>query len=187
MGISDFLFGQPEKLEKLPTLSDEQMSLLNQLLGASGQGLGDYGELLRGYLSGSPESYQKFEAPLMRQFQQEIVPSIAERFTGIGGQRSNAFSQALGQAGGSLSEKLASLRGQLQMQSGQQLQGLLGLGLGAKPFGYRETPGTSGFLEPVLSGLGTAAGMYFGGPAGGALGGALGSGASSGLQKLMGR
>lgn len=91
---------------------------------------------LQNLLSRSPEDhYQDFAAPYMRQFREQIVPEIAERFTGPNAQKSSAFQQALGGAGAGLAENLASLKGNLinQMLS-QQLQGAnIGLGYSQMP------------------------------------------------------
>jgi len=54
------------------------------------------------------------------QFQQQTIPSIAERFTGLNAQGSSAFKQSLGQAGAGLEQGL----GALQSQYGLQQQGL---------------------------------------------------------------
>jgi hypothetical protein len=73
---------------------------------------------LQGLLSQDPRMMQQFEAPYMRQFNEQIVPGLAERFTGK--QSGSAFQQALGSAGSGLMERLAALRGGLGMQAAQQ-------------------------------------------------------------------
>ncbi len=45
-----------------------------------------------------------------QEFNDQIVPGIAERFTGAGGQRSSGFRNALGAAGSGLAQKLAELQ-----------------------------------------------------------------------------
>lgn len=91
---------------------------------------------LSNLLGRSPEDhYQDFAAPYMRQFREQIVPEIAERFTGPDAQRSSAFQQAMGGAGAGLAENLASLKGNLINQMlGHQLQGAnVGLGYSQLP------------------------------------------------------
>jgi len=84
----------------------------------------------------SGSAFSAFEAPYKRQFQEEVVPQLAERFSALDAQKSSGFNQALAQAGAGLSERLASLRSGLQMQGlssalpfalapGEQAQGLL--------------------------------------------------------------
>ena len=167
MPISDILFGKKEKFEQVPTMTPEQQQLLSQLLGGLGGPLGMGLQNLMQLLSGAPEALEAFQAPAMRQFEEQIVPGIAERFTGVGGQRSSAFQQALGGAGAGLAERLSAQRAGLQQGAMGQLGGLLGAGLGAQPFGYRFTPGQAGFL--------------------GGMGGGLGGGLGMGLGSLMGR
>jgi len=79
-----------------------------------------YGDLM------NPEgqSYQNYAAPEMRNFQQEIMPDIAEQFAGVGGLSSSGFQNAAAGAGASLQEKLAALRSGLQMQGAQGMANL---------------------------------------------------------------
>lgn len=108
----------------LSTLNPEQQQLFSQLsqqlMGGQQSPLMGVGtNYLQNLLSGSPEAFQQFEAPIKRQFQEQVIPGIAERFSGLGSgaQSSSAFQQALGQAGSGLSENLAALRGGMQMQA----------------------------------------------------------------------
>jgi len=78
-------------------------------------------QYIENLLSGNPEAYAAFEAPLMRQFKEQTVPGIAERFagmgTGAGAGGSSALYNSLGRAGADLSTNIANLRGNLQMQA----------------------------------------------------------------------
>lgn len=74
-----------------------------------------------------PIGFQPIANEATRQFEQDIIPGLAERFSGMGGQRSSAFQQSLGQAGGDLASRLAALGSQHavgQQQAGMQQQGL---------------------------------------------------------------
>jgi hypothetical protein len=151
-------------LKKIPTMSKPQEGLQNQLLqmlqGQLGQG-GSFGQAqnyLQNLLSGSPESMQAFQAPAMRQFNEQIVPGLAERFSGLGAgaQSSSAFQQALGQAGAGLAENLQALRSGLQGGAAQSLLGLPSQFLGAafqSPFAYMQKQG-GGTLSNILGGFG---------------------------------
>ena len=156
--LKEMLFGKKGKIEALPTLSPEQQQLLGQLLGGLGgpiqSGLGN----LQSLLSGDMEAY---EAPAMRQFQEQIVPGIAERFTGMGAgaQQSSAFGQQLGAAGAGLAERLAMQRAGLQQQGLGQLQSLLGMGIGTPTYQWMGMPGTQGGLGSLASGFGSSLGM----------------------------
>lgn len=167
--IWNFLFGKEGKTEQLPAISPEQQQLLNQLLSGIGGPLGAGFGNLQQLLSGDPEAFEAFQAPARTAFEQQTVPGIAERFTGAGAQSSSAFGQTLGQAGANLEEQLSAQRAGLQSQAMQQLQGLLGTGLGTKPFGYETSQPTQGFLGGLAPGIG----MGIGGGAMGGMGGLM--------------
>lgn len=80
------------------------------------------------------------------QFQNETVPSIAERFTALGnGQRSSAFGQQLGSAGANLEQTLAGMQAQYGLQRGNQIQQMIGLGL-TPQYQSAYQPGEPGIL-----------------------------------------
>lgn len=169
--IMDFLFGQKGKMMTAPTMTGGQQDLLSQLLGGlsgsnvGGGAMGAGMQNLSQLLSSSPEAFKAFEAPAMRQFQQQIVPSLAERFSGMGSgsQGSSAFGQQLGAAGAGLSENLAQLRAQLQQQALSQLMGFGQMGLGARSFENMYRPATQGFLGGISPGIGAGLTSGFGG------------------------
>jgi hypothetical protein len=176
--------GSKPKLKKYETLSKEQKSLQKDILKhphvslpkASKDPSYQAGQsYLQSILSQDPEMMKQFEAPYMRQFQEETIPQLAERFTALGGgQNSSAFQQALGQAGASLSERLAALRSGLGLQASQQALGYaqlpfeqaykggaldlsrMQLGLGTPAFGYMGMPGTEGVGSKISQGLSSA-------------------------------
>jgi hypothetical protein len=192
-GLFDFLFGSSDQLKKVPTMTPQQNQLLQSLLsqlgigGPQGNTPGTAGgnyqlaqDFINQLLQGNEEAFNRYEAPYKRQFQEEIIPGLAERFAGMGalggGLSSSGFGQALGSAGAGLSERLASLRSGLQQQAGQQATNqfnlLSNLGLSAQPFGYERIQGQPGVL-------GQALGIGLGGLTGG-LGLGLGSNFLSG-------
>ena len=72
-----------------------------------------------------PEFFNKFEAPLQRQFQEETVPGLANRFASMGSggaMGSTAFRNQLGREGSNLSTNIAALRGGMQQNAVGQLQ-----------------------------------------------------------------
>ncbi len=181
MAFLDFLFGKKEKKEQLPTISPEQQTLLKQLLQSINPQQLDIGRqpsfqagenFLQQLLGGDTS---EFEDPLMRQFQEQIIPGLAERFSGAGAgaQSSSAFQQALGGAGADLTERLASLRGQLKMQALPQALGYAQapgqrglqqaqLGLGTQSFENLFRPRTQGLLGSLLGGAGAGFGSGLG-------------------------
>lgn len=144
-----FLTGTPGRAQQFPKYTPNQQTALDQILQMG--------------LSGLQQTQGGFDfAPIERQarnqFQTQTIPSIAERFTAMGGgQRSGAFPAALGRAGAGLEQSLAALKSQHGIQQQGLLQNLLGLGL-TPQFESAYTPSQPGFLgaagEPLLQGLG---------------------------------
>lgn len=175
MSLTDFLFGKKEKMEQVPTMDQGQQDLLSQLLGGlSGQGggggaLGGGMDFLQKLLSGDTS---QFEQPLMREFQENIIPQLAERFAGAGSgaQDSSAFQQSLGSAGAGLSERLGALRGGLQQQGLGQLSNLMNMGLGSKSFENVLHQGSPGFLGSLAPGVGSSLGFMMHGGIGSGIG-----------------
>lgn len=79
-----------------------------------------------------PEFFNRFEAPLQRQFQEQTVPELANRFAGMGSggsTGSTGFRNQLAREGGNLSTNIAALRGGMQQGAVPQL-----LGYAQQPF-----------------------------------------------------
>lgn len=161
-GLFEFLFGSGDKPQKIPTMTGSQKNFLSSILGQLGGMQGpssSYGlaqQRLQEQLMGGNEAYDAFAAPYMRQFQEQLVPQLAERFAGAGALSSSSFGQALGSAGAGLQEQLASLRANQQQGAIQNAFGqyntLAGLGLGAQPFGIGIKGGQSGFIPGLIGG-----------------------------------
>lgn len=154
MAFMDFLFGNDEKTQQFQRFTPQQQQLQGQLLGGVQNTLPQGFEMLQNLLSGSPEALKAFQAPAMRQFQEDILPSIAERFTGMDGQKSNAFGQQLGKAGAGLAENLSAQKANLGTNALTQLQGLLGGAL-TPSFENIFRPGTQGFVGEMGNTLAT--------------------------------
>jgi hypothetical protein len=165
---------------------------------AQNQGM-DY---LRSLISQDPKMMQQFEAPAKRQFSEEIMPQISERFAGLGALNSSGFQQSLAQAGASLSERLAALRGGLGMQATSMMPGMSQMNqqnaqglmqgamfpynmqnqqsqqaLGTKGFDYygvNPQQRNQGFWGQAGSGMMGGMGMGFGGGIGSGLAGLIG-------------
>ena len=176
---------RPKGYDVFSTLNPQQASLLQQLLGSMSGQEGNIsqnplyqsgGNYLQKILSGDTEA---FEAPLMRQFNERIIPGLAERFAGAGAgaQSSSAFQNALGSAGADLSERLGALRGGLQGQAAGQalgyaqqpvnnLQNLLSMNTQAF------APKQKSWLQEMLTGLSGGVGAGLGAGLTGGLSGA---------------
>lgn len=71
-----------------------------------------------------PEFFNQFEAPLQRQFQEQTVPDLANRFASMGSGGalgSTGFRNQLAREGSNLSTNIAALRGGMQQQAVPQL------------------------------------------------------------------
>jgi hypothetical protein len=83
-------------------------------------------------LFNNPDFFNNFEAPLQRQFQEQTVPELANRFAGMGSGGalgSTGFRNQLAREGSNLSTNIAALRGGMQQQAIPQL-----LGYAQQPF-----------------------------------------------------
>lgn len=157
-------FGGGDKMKKVPTMTKEQQALLNQILGM----IGPEGRLGQAYEGGlglqeelmdpSSEAVRRFTEPHMREFEQQTVPGLAERFAGMGGMggglSSSGFGQSLSSAGGNLQSQLAQLKSQLGQQAANSLMGqygqMTGMGLSAQPFAYQQK--APGMFPSMMSG-----------------------------------
>lgn len=83
-------------------------------------------------LFNDPQFFNQFEAPLQRQFQEETIPELANRFAGMGSGGalgSTSFRNQLGRAGSNLHTNIAAMRGGMQQNAIPQL-----LGYSQQPF-----------------------------------------------------
>ncbi len=74
-------------------------------------------------LFNDPDFFKNFEAPLQRQFEEETIPGLANRFASMGSGGSlgsTGFRNQLGREGSKLHEMIASLRGGMQQQGVNQ-------------------------------------------------------------------
>lgn len=106
-------------------MTPEQKQFLNSLItGIGPQAMQAYPGLLQGY---SEDLYQTGVVdPAMRQYEQQILPSIQQRFVDANAGSSSALNQALTQSAGDLSNILAGQKINLQQSMSQQQLGALG-------------------------------------------------------------
>lgn len=171
--LGQFFTGTPGQFQQKSSLGQEQQPILNNLVNSvqnpnAGGAYGDSADYYRNLLSNNPNQLQAQAAPDIRNFQQQILPGIANQYSniGAGGALSGSgFRNASLQAGTDLMERIASLR------AGLRQQGAVGLsGLGQQSLGnyYNNVyqPRTPGLLESIAPAIGTALGAA-GGSAGG--------------------
>lgn len=173
--MANFFTGSEAQTKQLQRFTPQQQTGLDQILAQALSGLQ------------TPQfDFAPIEQKARTGFAQKTIPSIAERFTAMGGQRSSAFPQQLSQAGAGLEESLAALGSQVGLQQQgmeqQKLLSLLGMGLSPR-FETMFQPERQGFLGATAPHVGSAIakmlpmilGTAIGGPAGGAMGAAGGS------------
>ncbi len=153
-----FWLGKGAEEVQKPIYNPQQEELLNMLLGSLGQQLPGGLQNLQNILGGDQGTFEAFERPARRAFEQQTIPTIAERFTGqgAGAQRSSAFGQALGTAGRELEEDIFSKRIGMQSDALSQLLGMLGPAISPRQYQYTK-PRQPGFLESL--GVGAAEGV----------------------------
>lgn len=158
-GISSFLFGTPESMVTNPL----QMQLMQQLIQGIGPGIGQGTDFLTKLLSGDESIFKEIEAPMIRQFEQQTVPGLAERFTaqGSGGQSSSAYQQQLGAAGSRLAQDLASQRAGYRMSALDRLLSQAQAASSMQPYSF--VPRTPGFFESLIGSIPSAIAAYSGG------------------------
>jgi len=162
---------------RLQQFTPEQMQLFKQMFGQVGPD--SYLSRLAG---GDEEMFAQMEAPAMRQFG-ALQGNIASRFSGMGmgGRRSSGFQNTMTQAGSDFAQDLAARRQQLQQGAIHDLMGLSNQLLGQRPYDrfliekQRGPSAGQALLGAGLTGLGTAAGAYFGGAPGAQVGYQAGS------------
>lgn len=111
--------------KQLSTQNPQQQQYMQQLFSGlqGGQSNIPGMEYLQGLFSEDPSAFQKYEAPMMRQFNEQVIPGIAERFTNMGaGGTGSGFNNAAAMAGARLSENLGAQRANLRGSALNQFQ-----------------------------------------------------------------
>lgn len=162
-GLLGFGKSKKPKLKDYSPYSSQQRALMDQFGADLGPLAGLAKQDLAGILGNDPNSLRAFEDPYLKQFNEEIIPNIAERFSGLGAQRSSAFGQALAQGGQDLETRLASLRSQLKQNALQSLLqfGQFGMQQQVSPYIRQGTPG---LFDSLAGSAGQIAGNVFSQP-----------------------
>jgi hypothetical protein len=130
-------------LTKIPNMSPEMMNLLNGLISSLGGGPQAGLQHLQKLASGNEDVFKQIEAPAYQALQQQQAQT-ANRFSGVGGQDSSAFANALAGQTGQLAQNLASQRNQLMTGAIDKLMSYSQNVLSQKPYEYglQEQPST---------------------------------------------
>lgn len=145
----------PASFQQVSRFTPQQTQGLNQILQ---QALGGIGQ---GF------DFQPIADQARAQFKEQTIPTIAERFTGLGAQRSSAFQEALGGAGAGLERDLAAQQGQFGLQRQNQFMNLLQMGLQPQFDTTYQPEQPSDFMQfllpALLGGIGRIGGSLLGG------------------------
>lgn len=156
-GLFGFGKGKEEKIKQNPILNPQQIDLLGDLISQAKMGNQNALGYLNQILSNDPEAISAFQQPAMQEFEEDIIPSILERFSGLGARSSSALNQTLGRAATNLETNLNAQRSQLKSNAINQLMGYSQMGL---------TPTTSPYIKGGAPGafemLAPTAGKAFG-------------------------
>lgn len=150
--LKQFLFGQNDRVQQTPRYTQDQQAQLGQLMQGVMPGLqGGLGYLSDLY-SNDPAAMQRMQQPYLDQFNQQIVPGLAERFSSMGGQNSSAFRNAMLGAAGNLETQLAGQREGLRSQNLGSLANFFGMGM-TPQFDTQIMQGNQGFLSSLAGNL----------------------------------
>lgn len=158
------LFGRPEQNYQQSTLGPEQQKNYQSLLGSiqgrgAGGAFGESADYYRDLLSDDSQTANAMFAPEMRRFKEQLIPDLAEQFSGYGGIGSSGFRNSAVNASTDLSERLGAIRAQLRQQGAQGLSSIGQAGLGS----YNENihrPQTFGLVGNLAEGAGKALGSF---------------------------
>lgn len=164
-----FFGGSPGKVKNVPSLLPEQRPLYEQAVNAglqpgAGGAFGEAADYYRNQMGETPGDYDRFAAPALRQYNQDIIPGISEQFAGMGagGLSSSGFRNAQIQGATDLSERLGALRAQLRQNAAQGLTNIGQIGLQSFSQPMQTQQGSSGFFSNIAPAIGQAAGTYAG-------------------------
>lgn len=172
------------KGETKSTYSKGQQGIIDQI-GKAVQGMSGQQDITQnqGYQQGQewlnnlyndPQFFNAFEAPLQRQFQEQTIPDLANRFASMGSggaMGSTGFRNQLAREGSNLGTNIAALRGQMQQQGVNQQLGyaqqpfsnMMQLLTGAlTPYNNVYQPPSGGFFGNIGAGLMSGAAQGYG-------------------------
>lgn len=157
------LFGKQERNYQQSTLGPEQQQAYGGLLSSiqgrgAGGAFGQSADYYRDLLSDDSQTANAMFAPELRRFREQLIPDLAEQFSGYGGIGSSGFRNAAVGASTDLSERLGAIRAQLRQQGAQGLSSIGQMGLGT----YNENihrPETFGLLGGFVEGAGKGVGQ----------------------------
>jgi hypothetical protein len=143
-GAADYFGGNPELFRQKPKYAPEIQQNINDVLQQGFEGL-----------KNPYAGFQNIANEAVNRYETQGVPSLAERFTSLGGgQRSSAFTNALASQRGDLERSLAALQENFGRENRRDFLQQIGFGLKNQPdFEYRaKQPGFFERLNPFGGG-----------------------------------
>src|SRR6266404_5198534 len=148
-GAEGFFMGHHPEIYNVSNLTGYQQRASNYILD----------QALRGLQQNQP-NFTPIANQQLEQFYTQTVPSLAERFTSMGGgQRSSAFQGALANAGRFLHNDLAAQNQQFNQQNRSNYTNLLNFGLTPR-FNTALNPGGAGLLPGAVNAAGAVGKAY---------------------------
>ena len=149
--LMDFLFGKKDKFKQTPALTPQQQELMSLISEGLTSGEGPFGDLFGSF--DEKKSDKGVAAPALKNFQEQILPQIQEKFIAGNQVLGSGMRNAQLRAGTDLQDKLAQLMYQAQQQHSQNRMGGLNQALGVKPFETVYRQGGPGAVQSTLGGL----------------------------------
>lgn len=151
-----FLFGTKGKTKKLSKLDAGQQQLLDLINEGLTTGEGPLKDIFGEFDQGAFE--KGVSEPALKQFKEQILPGIQEKFIAGNQSRGSAILRANAQAAGGLQAKLAELMYNAQNQQKQNRMQGVNTALGTNAVENIYKPGTEGLVQGAVKGLAQGAG-----------------------------
>jgi len=151
---ADMWWGNPERVAHIPLFTNQQLPLL-QMLGQQGQQ-----QFMNPY-----SGFEDIAKQATENFNQNTIPSLAERFTSMGQNSltSPLFASQMGQAGAQMNTQLAAMKQMYGNQNRSQALEMLGMGLAPQYQNLKMAaqPGAvSSFMQLAMPALVNAGGEF---------------------------
>jgi hypothetical protein len=154
--LNEFLFGTKDKIKKAGTLTPEQEQLMKLITEGLTKGTGSFGDIFGKF---NPEEFQKGVAePAMKNFQENILPQIQEKFIAGNQVLGSGFRNAQLKAGKDLQSDLANLMYQAQGQQKQNKLAGIQTQMGTRGFENLYKQGKTGAVQSFLNATGEGIG-----------------------------
>jgi len=137
--FKEFFTGSPMRSNQLALYTPEAQQMMSNAMRTGFEGLKQF-------------DFEPIRQQAMQNYQQNIVPGLAERFTSMGGRRSSGFQQALGASGANLMSNLAALEEDYNVQRQPMFQDLMKMGM-QQQWENVVSPETTGFGAEFLKNL----------------------------------